>query len=128
MTKTVNYTESQTLELVAAYVAADSDKSRAGVVASYALNFGKTAASIRAKLVREGVYVAKKYKTKTGGKAISKEKLVEGVAALMSVSSEMLVGLEKANKNTIIRLYNALDSAIGKAESLEAEMRGEADD
>jgi len=125
---TVNYSMAQTAEMVAAYVAADSDKTRAGVVADFAFNLGKTAASVRAKLVREGVYVAKTYATKAGEKAVSKEALVQAIAALVGVSSDMLVGLEKANKTTLSRVYSKIATDRETIAALEDEMRGEAQD
>lgn len=109
--KNVNYTEEQVRELVAAYVAAEDDASRLAVVIDYAELYGKTVASIRAKLVREGVYVAKEYKTKKGGKPQSKEDMVTLIAAAMNVASDRLVGLEKANKNTLSLILDALTPA-----------------
>ena len=48
MTKTVNYTPEQTEELVVHYVAANSDESRAAVVATFADKFGKAVAYLAA--------------------------------------------------------------------------------
>jgi hypothetical protein len=53
MTKTVNYTAEQTARVVAEYTANPS----AEVIAALAMEMGKTAKSIVAKLVREGAYV-----------------------------------------------------------------------
>lgn len=99
--KTVNYTEEQTTEMVERYDAAETDEERAGAVDSLAEEFGKTVRSVRAKLVREGVYVKKTYKTKTGGKAETKEEIVQDIAEILNVSSEQLNGLEKATKGAI---------------------------
>ena len=60
--KTVNYTDAQTEELVAAYVANPTETT----VMTFAERFAKTQKSIVAKLVREKVYIKKAYETKKG--------------------------------------------------------------
>ena len=97
-TKKANYTPEQTAILVDAYQSVDSDETRAAVVAHYAEEFGKPMQSIRAKLVSEGVYVAKAYKTKKGEKPESKAKIVGEIAAFLGVNQETVESLEKANK------------------------------
>jgi hypothetical protein len=100
--KNVNYTDEQTSELVAAYEAAETPEARDAVVEEFAETFGKTVRSIRAKLVREGVYVKKAYKTKTGGKPETKEGVVCDIAAILGVDADAkLGGLEKANKGAL---------------------------
>ena len=107
--KTPNYTEAQTSELVEAYEAAQDEESRAQVVERFADEFGKTVRSIRAKLVREGVYIAKTYKGKTGEKPETKEAIVEDIARTMGVDAESkLGGLQKANKQTLSLLRKTL--------------------
>jgi len=108
--KTQNYTNVQTVAMVEAYTAADGDMERAAVVAEYAEEYGKSPASIRAKLVSEGVYVAKTYKTKTGAKAESKEQIVDSIAKVLDVASDRLTGLEKANKTTLKLIRSALEA------------------
>ena len=100
-TKKVNYTPEQTAVLVDAYTSVDSDETRAAVVAQYAEEFGKPPQSIRAKLVSEGVYVAKAYKTKKGEKPESKAAIVAGIAQVMGVDQERIESLEKANKTAL---------------------------
>jgi hypothetical protein len=100
-TKKANYTPEQTAILVDAYTSVDTDETRAAVVAHYAEEFGKNPQSIRAKLVSEGVYVAKSYKTKKGEKPESKALIVAGIAHLLGVDPERVESLEKANKTAL---------------------------
>ena len=99
--KTPNYTDEQTAEMVERYEGAEDDLTRAAVVEQLAQDLGKTVRSIRAKLVREGVYKKKTYTTKTGGKAETKDQIVEDIAEILQVSSERLGGLEKATKGAL---------------------------
>ena len=110
-TKKVNYTTAQTAELVAAYEAADSDEARAEVVDEFAMTFGKPAQSIRAKLVSEGVYIAKTYKGKTGEKPESKAKIVGDIASVLGVTQEAVESLEKANKKALTLIRGTLVAA-----------------
>jgi len=96
--KAKNYTDAQASELVAAYEACESEETRTACVADFAEKFGKKVGSIRAKLVSEGVYVAKTYKTKKGIKPESKALIVSDIARFLGVSSETVESLEKANK------------------------------
>ena len=118
-TKKVNYTTAQTAELVAAYEAAESDEARADVVQEFAMTFGKPAQSIRAKLVSEGVYVAKTYRTKKGEKPESKAEIVAGIASVLGVTQEAVESLEKANKaalNLVRRTLVAAHAALNPEE------------
>jgi len=65
-TKTENYTAEMTTELVEAYTKAETTEARLAVVTFYAEKLGKTVNSVRAKLTREKVYVAKVYTNKKG--------------------------------------------------------------
>ena len=118
--KTPNYTDAQTAELVAAYVAAENEEQRNEVVEGYAELFSKTKPSIRAKLVREGVYVKKAYKSKTGAKPETKEEIVSDIARAMGVDADAkLGGLEKATKGALKLIRQTL--LIAQAELLNAE-------
>jgi hypothetical protein len=121
--KTPNYTETQVSTLVAAYTAetVTNDAERAAVVATTAVEFAKSPASIRAKLVREGVYVKKTYKTKAGGESVSKAVMVERVASAMGVASDTIGSLEKATKTTIAAVLKAVTPAEVVAETEESE-------
>ena len=81
MSKTVNYTAEQVKTLVSAYKAANSQESRDSVVNSFANDLGKSVASIRAKLSREGVYVKKETATKKASSNIKKAAKVAQIAA-----------------------------------------------
>ena len=110
-TKKVNYTTAQTAELVAAYEAAETDEDRADVVQDFANAFNKPAQSIRAKLVSEGVYIAKTYKGKTGEKPESKAKIVSDIASVLGVNQETVESLEKANKKALNLVRGTLVAA-----------------
>ena len=110
-TKKVNYTPEQTAILVDAYTSVDTDETRAAVVEKYADEFGKPAQSIRAKLVSEGVYVAKAYKTKKGDKPESKAAIVAGIARILGVDQERVESLEKANKTALNLIRGTLAAA-----------------
>lgn len=96
--KTVNYTDAQAAEMVAAYSDCENDETRAECVTNFAVKFAKGEKSIRAKLVREGVYVAKTYVSKAGAKIERKADIVIGIASAMGVTEDQLGGLEKATK------------------------------
>jgi len=97
--KIVNYTAEQTVEMVAAYVASPTKET----VESFAVKFNKSAASIRAKLVKEGVYKKAEYVSKAGETPVDKENLVDQIALFIpEVSDEAnLSSLAKANKKVL---------------------------
>jgi hypothetical protein len=113
-TKKVNYTPEQTAMLVDAYESVETQEQREAVVARYAEEFGKAPQSIRAKLVSEGVYVAKTYKTKKGEKPESKAEMVAGIASLLGVDSERVESLEKANKAALNLVRGSLAFAAAE--------------
>lgn len=106
-TKTVNYTDEQTRELVTAYAAADSDESRAAVVASFAASFEKSPASIRAKLVREKVYIKPARDGKKGG--VKKGDLLDRIAELTETPVDVLDSLSKATMFALNRIVETLE-------------------
>ena len=108
-TKNVNYTEEMTANLVNAYENADNEPARLAVVNEYAELYGKSAASIRAKLVREGVYVAKT-RAPAGKAGVKKADLVAAIADLLGVNSETVESLEKATKRSLELVRNALET------------------
>lgn len=95
----VNYTPEQTVEMVAAYVANPTKET----VELFAAKFSKSVASIRAKLVKEGVYKKAEYTGKTGETPVDKENLVDQIALFIpEVSDEAnLSSLAKANKKVL---------------------------
>lgn len=116
--KTPNYTEEQTAELVDAYTDADSQGQRDKVVNEFADKFGKSVRSIRQKLVREGVYVRKEYKSKTGEKPEQKSAIVADIENILAVDAGTLSGLDLATKKAlqVIRAqFRALASMVEDA-------------
>ena len=109
----VNYTEAQVNEAVARYEAANTDVARAEVVEQLAKEFGKTKASVRAKLVREGVYVAK---TVTRKRKAKKADVVALIAKVLGVNEEVVGSLENATYATLVRVYGALGARKAEAE------------
>ena len=109
MAKTVNYTPEMTNEIVAAYKAAEGYAARAEVIANMAEKFGKSVASVRQKLTREGVYQKKEYVNKNGEKAESKAVIVGTIAESLGVTAEQAESLEKANKTILLKLREALN-------------------
>ena len=102
--KVVNYTAEQTAELKAAYVAEPT----AETVAAFAEKFGKTVKSVVAKLSREGVYVKKEYKTKTGEKPVKKDAHADAIGAVLRLSEGEIESLTKANKSALVKIFAAL--------------------
>ena len=105
----VNYTEAQTDSMKAAYAAGAS-------VESIAESMGKAVRSVRAKLVREGVYVApeKGAKSKREEGPTKKEMLIQ----LSEVWPDAPVdGLVNATKEAIASLIQHLESAAATDEA-----------
>lgn len=109
MSKTKNYTKEDTKALVDAYAEASTPEGRMTVVTEWAKKLDKSLPSIRAKLTREGVYVAKsKAEKKT---TVRKADLVTMIAKLVDAPEESLDSLEKVTKNALTVIANALVSA-----------------
>ena len=106
--KTVNYTD----EMVEAMVADYSDSPTTDTVARLASEYDKSTRSIVAKLVREGVYVAKPRVTKTGAPVVRKADLVASIQDRMGGIE--LPTLEKASKADLSNLLNALPEEVSK--------------
>lgn len=92
-----NYTEEQTKEIVAAYVATPTR----ATVEHLADTYEKSLKSIIGKLSREGVYQRQSYRTKTGETPVTKEELVNEIAAGLDIDPEKLFGLEKSPKQVL---------------------------
>lgn len=104
-TKIVNYTPEMEATMKATYVPTATQDERTEQVAELAVKLNRSTRSVVAKLTTMGVYVAKAYKTKQGNKPVRKETIVRAIE--VQVGAE-LDGLEKATKNALIRIYNAL--------------------
>lgn len=106
--KAQTYTEDQVSKMVADYTSADTDEARAEVVTTLSQELGKTVASIRSKLVREGVYVKKERKTKDGKAIVSKAELVAQIADAMGEDLEVMESLEKSTKVVLQKILSAV--------------------
>jgi hypothetical protein len=104
MTKTVNYTPEQTVELVSAYTANPSQET----VVMFAEKLGKSVRSIVAKLSREGVYKAKEYTTKKGEKPVKKDSMADAIGAVLKLTEAETDSLAKANKTALAKIFEAL--------------------
>jgi len=105
--KTVNYTPEMVARLHEVYNGEATEVERDEQIGTLAEELGKSPASIRAKLTHEGIYVPKA-KAPAGKGSVRKATLVRAIAEKMEVAEEVMESLEKANKNVLIRLYNAL--------------------
>jgi hypothetical protein len=104
-TKVVNYTPEMETRMKEVYIPSATQDERTAQVAEIATEFNRSTRSVVAKLTTMGVYVAKTYRTKQGGAVVRKETIVRAIEA--QVGAE-LDGLEKATKNALVRIYNAL--------------------
>lgn len=91
MEKQVNYTPEMTQDLVARYTAGMP-------VDMIARELGKSVRSIVAKLVREGVYVAK---TTPATERMTKVDFIKAIADGIGVDFQSLDSLEKCNKTQL---------------------------
>jgi hypothetical protein len=102
-TKTVNYTDVQTAEMVEAYKATPT----VDTVKLFAEKFGKSTKSIVAKLSKEGVYVKKEYKTKQGEKPVDKEHFASFIGDALKLDEASTSSLAKANKKALEEIAKA---------------------
>ena len=105
--KNVNYTDEMVARLHEVYDGEASEKDRDAQVAQLAEELGKSPASVRAKLTREGVYVAKS-KAPAGKAGVRKADLVTAIAEKLGVDEDVVGSLEKATKNALTRVNDAL--------------------
>ena len=111
MTKNVNYTDAQVAELVEAYNMSVTDELRATTVEHYADRFGKSVASIRAKLVAEGVYIKPETSKKRGG--TTKDAIASAIASVIRMSEGEADSLTKANRSALDKIWNFILDADG---------------
>ena len=110
-TKTANqnYTPEMEARLSEHYDPKADEETRGAQIVELAQEFGKNTQSVRAKLVRMGLYVKKEYKAKTGAKPVTKETIVSNIARTLGVDADaQLSGLEKATKNCLLFLDTTL--------------------
>jgi hypothetical protein len=102
--KTVNYTAEQTAKILSDYTANPTKET----VDNLALELGKSARSIVAKLSREGVYKKKEYVGKTGEKPIKKDAHADAIGAILKLNENDVESLTKANKTALKAIFDAL--------------------
>ena len=105
--KTVNYTDEMVAALHDGYDGTASEDVRDAQVLALGEQLGKSAASIRAKLTREQLYVPK-VKAPAGKAVVRKSVIVAEIAEKMGVDEDIIGSLEKATKFTLVRILNAL--------------------
>jgi hypothetical protein len=112
MSKTVNYTPEMTARAVELYasVVTGTEGERASMVKQIAAELGKTDRSVRSKLSREGVYIAKKPVSKVTGETPAKK--VELAERLRTVSGANIdtENVAKMNKLDIVNLIEAFEN------------------
>ena len=99
--KVVNYTPEQTEKIKTEYLAGVT-------VEKIAETIGKTVASVRAKLSKEGVYKAKEYTTKKGEKPVKKDTTADAIGAVLNMTEGEIESLTKANKTALVKIFTAL--------------------
>ena len=102
--KSSNYSQEETEAIVAAYEANPTKET----VEALAEQYERSTKSIIGKLSREGVYRRVAYVTKTGELPITKPELVAEIAYLLDAEPEVVEGLEKSPKQTLLRLLKHL--------------------
>ena len=93
----MNYTKEATEYIVKKY----KEKPTRDTVNILAKELSRPPKSIIGKLSREGVYRRNFYTTKAGETPVTKQEIVEEIAAALAVEADILQGLEKAPKNTL---------------------------
>lgn len=105
--KTVNYSDEAVARLHEVYDGSASDEDKRAQVKALADELGKNEASIRAKLVREKIYVP--YAKVEAGKAgVRKAELVQAIADKIDADVDVIGSLEKATKVALSRVLAAL--------------------
>jgi hypothetical protein len=105
--KTPNYTDEMVARLHAVYDGEADEATRDEQVGELAEELGKSPASIRAKLTREGIYVPKN-KAPAGKASVTKADLIAVIASKLGRDEDVVGSLEKANKVVLSMLVEAL--------------------
>lgn len=103
-----NYTVEQEKTLLEKYTPKATQEIRDAQVKELAVEFGKKARSIIAKLSRMDIYIAKVRTTKTGEAVVQKKDLVSEIAKAVGLTATSLVSLSKATKADLQALSNQL--------------------
>ena len=104
-----NYTQQDVDLMLKAY----TEKPSRDTVDKLAEDLDKSVKSIIGKLSREGVYQKAVYKTKSGEVPVTKQNLVLGIAELLEIDSNKIMGLEKAPKQDIKYLHDTIGGIDG---------------
>ncbi len=107
--KVVNYTDEAVARLHEVYDGNEDVETRDKQVAQLAQELGKSPASIRAKLTREGIYVPKGPAPKKGA-GVTKAQLVTAIAREIEADEDVIGSLEKATKVALAKVLVALRS------------------
>lgn len=105
--KAPNYSDEAVARLNEVYDGSADEATRKEQVAALAEELGKSAASIRAKLTREGLYVPMA-KAPAGKASIRKSALVTAIANAVGVDEDVIGSLEKATKVTLAIILKAV--------------------
>lgn len=97
----MKYTKEMTDALVAQYSEGTDTK-------TIAEQLGVPERSVIAKLSALGIYKKKEYRTKRGEVPIKKEEYIQRIADQLNCSVDILESLEKANKNVLRLIQEAL--------------------
>jgi hypothetical protein len=116
--KNTNYTPEMEAVMVVRYVPTATQDERTAAVADLAVELNRTTRSIIAKLTTMKLYVPKAYRTKTGAKPVRKEAIVRAIEGQIGCE---LDGLEKATKNALVAIFNALAASEVEAFNEETE-------
>ena len=104
-----NYTQQDVDLMLKAY----TERPSRDTVDKLAEDLEKSVKSIIGKLSREGVYQKAVYKTKSGEVPVTKQNLVLGIAELLEIDSNKIMGLEKAPKQDIKYLHDTIGGIDG---------------
>ena len=105
--KTPNYTEEMVARLHEVYDGNATEEVRKAQVAQLAEELGRSAASVRAKLTREKIYVPLE-KAPTGKNTVRKAELVASIAEKIGMDVDAAGSLEKVTKAVLTRVLNAV--------------------
>lgn len=107
MSKVTKYTVDELKELEAVYNPEDNEQDRAKAVEDLVELLGRSKTSVIAKLSSMKLY-KRPESLKDKMPIVTKDAMVEIIAAKMQLHSEQLPGLEKANKSTLKKIMDSL--------------------
>ena len=84
---------------------------------AFANENGLSVRSVISKIKSEKLGYTPKPKTKSGAKPVQKMTIVQSIAGYIGVNVELVEGLAKADKNSLIRLHNAVAALAEKVET-----------